>query len=128
MMTDDERRAIQHDYPMTDQATCSACGETWDDAVVTSVTPTPAGRCPFEYEHPDPVPCVRVTTAGRYAVLAEHHDSLARECDEYAAQALDEGNPVESALWVRQAEIRRTDADTWRRAAGVARGLLEVES
>jgi hypothetical protein len=34
-----------------DPVTCGTCGRTWDDAVVTSVTPTPSARCPFEYEH-----------------------------------------------------------------------------
>ena len=30
---------------------CGTCGRGWDDSISTSVTPTPAGRCPFEYEH-----------------------------------------------------------------------------
>lgn len=30
---------------------CGTCGAAWDDSVSTSVTPTPAGRCPFEYDH-----------------------------------------------------------------------------
>lgn len=34
--------------------TCGTCGRTWDDGVVTGVTPVPSGRCPFEYEHVDP--------------------------------------------------------------------------
>lgn len=32
---------------------CGDCGRGWDDSVVTSVTPTPAARCPFEYDHKD---------------------------------------------------------------------------
>lgn len=32
-------------------ATCGTCGRSWDDGKVTSLTPTPAGRCPFEYFH-----------------------------------------------------------------------------
>jgi len=32
--------------------TCGACRRTWDDAVITGVTPVPSGRCPFEYWHP----------------------------------------------------------------------------
>ena len=31
--------------------TCGTCGRRWDDAKSTSLTPTPAGRCPFEYAH-----------------------------------------------------------------------------
>lgn len=32
---------------------CGTCLHWWDDAVITSMTPTPAGRCPFEYDHED---------------------------------------------------------------------------
>ena len=42
--------------PEDPQATvCGECGRAWDDSVSTSgpgyFTPTPGGRCPFEYEH-----------------------------------------------------------------------------
>jgi len=33
-------------------ATCGTCGRSWDDALVTSYTPAPAARCPFEAFHP----------------------------------------------------------------------------
>lgn len=32
-------------------AQCGTCGRSWNDDKSTSVTPTPSGRCPFEYEH-----------------------------------------------------------------------------
>lgn len=35
----------------TDPMTCDTCYRSWDDAVSTSYTPVPAGRCPFEYYH-----------------------------------------------------------------------------
>jgi len=34
-----------------DAFTCGTCGLSWDDAKVTSMTPTPSGRCPFEGFH-----------------------------------------------------------------------------
>lgn len=34
-------------------ATCGACGFKWDDSISTLFTPTPAGRCPNEYNHDD---------------------------------------------------------------------------
>jgi hypothetical protein len=34
-----------------DPVTCGSCHRTWDDAVITSVTPTPSPRCPFEHWH-----------------------------------------------------------------------------
>ena len=36
---------------MSDLATCGNCGRTWDDSIITSMTPAPAARCPFEYFH-----------------------------------------------------------------------------
>ncbi len=27
------------------------CGLSWDDSIITGMTPTPSARCPFEYFH-----------------------------------------------------------------------------
>ncbi len=27
------------------------CGLSWDDSIITSMTPAPSARCPFEYFH-----------------------------------------------------------------------------
>jgi hypothetical protein len=35
---------------------CGTCKRGWDDTVSTAWTPAPSGRCPFEYEHPEPIP------------------------------------------------------------------------
>jgi hypothetical protein len=32
-------------------ATCGTCGRSWDDDIITSMTPAPSARCPFEYCH-----------------------------------------------------------------------------
>lgn len=32
-------------------AECLTCGRVWDDAGISDITPTPAGRCPFEAYH-----------------------------------------------------------------------------
>ena len=37
--------------PASGLATCGHCGRTWDDDHVSGSTPTPSGRCPFEYDH-----------------------------------------------------------------------------
>ena len=37
-----------------DIATCGHCGRSWNDAAPSIWTPTPSGRCPFEYEHEYP--------------------------------------------------------------------------
>lgn len=30
---------------------CGHCGLSWDDGKATAWTPSPSGRCPFEYFH-----------------------------------------------------------------------------
>ena len=55
---------IPADYPVQprakslckDPATCGTCHLTWDDAIVTSMTPAPSARCPFEQFHKPPKP------------------------------------------------------------------------
>jgi hypothetical protein len=34
-------------------ATCGTCGRSWNDAAISSWTPAPSARCPFEYDHED---------------------------------------------------------------------------
>lgn len=46
-----ERRTDDDGEPISAMTQCGACGRWWDDAIVTSMTPVPSGRCPFEYEH-----------------------------------------------------------------------------
>jgi len=35
------------------QCMTPSCGRSWNDDKSTSVTPVPAGRCPFEHDHDD---------------------------------------------------------------------------
>jgi hypothetical protein len=44
-------RPLRVGEPAEDRVTCGTCGLSWDDAVSTSLTPAPSGRCPFEYYH-----------------------------------------------------------------------------
>jgi hypothetical protein len=55
-----ERPAVPDDFPVRplkdgepakDPVWCDACDRRWDDAIPTTWTPVPAGRCPFEYYH-----------------------------------------------------------------------------
>jgi hypothetical protein len=49
-----ERGRVQYDSdgdPVVAMATCGACGRRWNDALITSMTPAPSARCPFEYDH-----------------------------------------------------------------------------
>ena len=36
---------------VTTIATDGACGLSWDDSIITSMTPAPSARCPFERFH-----------------------------------------------------------------------------
>lgn len=40
-----------HGNKVHDATTCGTCGRTWHDGLITSITPTPSGRCPWEYLH-----------------------------------------------------------------------------
>lgn len=47
-------RGSPMNYP-ADVVTCGACGRSWDDAVSSALTPAPSARCPFEYDHGEPI-------------------------------------------------------------------------
>lgn len=72
---------------------CGDCGAAWDDSVSTSRTPTPAGRCPFEYDH-DPEPMV--PRMSNYEIVAW----LRRICD----AATDENGEINPLLIARDVE------------------------
>jgi hypothetical protein len=51
---------VPHDWPVqplrqgqhaNNPATCGTCKRSWDDGIVTGMTPTPSARCPFEQFH-----------------------------------------------------------------------------
>ncbi len=44
-------RRGRHAQNWRDEATCGYCGLRWDDGKITSMTPAPSARCPFEYYH-----------------------------------------------------------------------------
>ncbi len=39
------------DKPIIKMAECGTCHFQWNDALITSITPTPSSRCPNEYGH-----------------------------------------------------------------------------
>jgi hypothetical protein len=45
---------IQASTPGPGVLECGECGFRWDDTLITSLTPAPAGRCPNEYNHDEP--------------------------------------------------------------------------
>jgi len=39
---------------VADWCQCGTCERWWDDSLITSMTPAPSARCPFEYDHDNP--------------------------------------------------------------------------
>jgi hypothetical protein len=76
---DFEVQPTDRDGPATNPCTCGTCGLTWDDWIVTSMTPAPSGRCPFEafhdyrpdYERPHNVVVPFENAHGAFSFLAE---------------------------------------------------------
>ena len=54
-----ELRYDENGAPKVYPVTCGTCGRTWNDAAVSSKTPAPSGRCPFEAEHGNVLDLVR---------------------------------------------------------------------
>lgn len=42
---------LDDDADATYRMTCGTCGRSWDDAIITGITPAPSARCPFEPFH-----------------------------------------------------------------------------
>jgi hypothetical protein len=94
-----------------DPATCGECGLTWDDGISTSWTPAPAGRCPFEYYHAEPVDPPAKAKAAKPA-RASYREAVQWIADNDAAgddDPVDVLNGLISVLLV--ADIFRVDAD-----------------
>lgn len=86
-----ERRTDDDGKPISDMTQCGACLRWWDDAIVTSMTPAPSGRCPFEYEHAsDDLPTTGPKMLGKdeFAEAARYSDARAEEhgLEEYMRQ------------------------------------------
>lgn len=47
----DDLEVEQDETDKIEECTCGECGLSWNDAAVSSRTPTPSGRCPFEHVH-----------------------------------------------------------------------------
>lgn len=58
---------LRSDLTARDVCLDLTCGRAWDDGQSTECTPTPAGRCPFEFEHGP-----RFGPDDRCTVCAEH--------------------------------------------------------
>jgi len=48
---------------------CGLCKTWWDNSLITSKTPVPSGRCPFEWEHVEPKPEPNIKKKPQYPGL-----------------------------------------------------------
>lgn len=71
---------IGRDVEAMDRATCGHCGLSWDDGRVTSMTPSPAARCPFEYFHVYPTVTVGQRRGRRRRVSRFVLQSVSARC------------------------------------------------
>jgi hypothetical protein len=81
--------------------TCGACGRSWDDSIATSWTPTPSGRCPFEYYHADASAPRKIKPEGanrRPVMTADALAGLARLADLVPYSVASESRDVRAAL------------------------------
>lgn len=56
VLPDGQRHAGRYQFdadgePIVVTAECGACHFRWNDALITTLTPTPSARCPNEYGH-----------------------------------------------------------------------------
>ena len=80
----------------------------WDDAIVTSMTPTPAARCPFEpfHEYPDENENSRSkATPGEIAAARAQYGTDELEVDTDARVLIAEGGRwVAAWVWLEDAD------------------------
>lgn len=83
---------------------CGTCHRAWDDSRSTALTPTPAGRCPFEYWHRTRAPRKRrpLPAAGEWHTVSR--DPFARHTLE-ARRVYDIGNA--DCKWCGQSKHTR---------------------
>jgi hypothetical protein len=94
---DDDGREI------VDVVTCGTCGRSWNDAAISSLTPTPSARCPFEYEHTEVESIYMVERADGSGYRRVSRDvTLARVYELEGADGDEEANTV--TYWYRRAE------------------------
>lgn len=75
---------IQPDHPdASTAAQCGVCGRYWNDDLVTSMTPAPAARCPFEAFHDD-----EDEAAGKDLAMDEFCNTCGQLQDEATAERI----------------------------------------
>ena len=70
---------LDHDgNTRVDLVTCGTCGLTWNDALISTWTPAPSGRCPYEYIHDEIAELKRLHASKEWTPLAEPYTFVDR--------------------------------------------------
>lgn len=119
-------------YPdATTLATCGACGRSWDDDFITSMTPAPSGRCPFEPFHEDDDQADAEHAEAMHRALTarqaeptgadiETGRDLANDAEQYGAEsdARDVAHMIAQAIAAARAEGYQAGYDAGRLTSG----------
>ena len=103
------RRGTRAYREAKDLATCGTCGRSWDDAIVTSWTPSPAARCPFENFHTgrkDLKTAAYVAAARR---LFHRDGEIEIDDNARVSRGSDPGAYVQAWVWVANDQVTRKD-------------------
>jgi len=120
-----EARHDENGNVIEDIATCGNCGESWNDALITSWTPAPSGRCPYEYIHPEIAELARLRRLQSQeedsgeALLQVHRKTR----KPLAAFASNTWTPVLAALVKVSAEV-----ESWHSVHGHSEGSTQCDS
>jgi hypothetical protein len=102
----DDLKEQQDETDEVSEAMCGECKLTWNDAAVSSVTPTPGGRCPFEYHHEEAEELRKLQAlaeeAEGYAADWRHGETLIRDSyfEDYAQELAEDIGAINSeATW-----------------------------
>jgi hypothetical protein len=100
--------------PFSRPMICGTCGLAWDDDAVTSMTPAPSARCPFEPFHadepePDATPAsVLATLERKHKEAVDYFETYDRPSSEIEGGWLDDDGSWSS--WEAEAEGGRAEA------------------
>lgn len=115
-------RPVNPDTYQGDCTTCGTCGLSWDDSIVTSMTPAPSARCPFELFHKSALE--RFIDDNRADMLedlthlvADRQDDMRADPDLYTGSD-DDGPCIDVRLCIDL--CARDDSGTWIFRTGLA--------
>lgn len=100
---------------VVEMATCGTCGRAWNDALITSRTPAPAARCPFEElhaaEHDGELVVLGDADCGAVLRMAGAARAIARQLDGRVWSACDDLEQIADTLRAAGLAVREPGRD-----------------